>query len=68
MEIIKQQSLNKPALRNALKDFIEDSRQNIENKTNTINIVLQTMKEENESLISKSKNKYILIFIIYFNK
>jgi hypothetical protein len=68
MEIIKQQSLNKPALRNALKEFIEDSRQNIENKTNTINIVLQTMKEENESLISKSKNKYILIFIIYFNK
>ena len=68
MEIIKQQSLNKPALRNALKDFIEDSRQNIENKTNTINIVLQTMKEENESLISKSKNKYIIIFIIYFNK
>jgi hypothetical protein len=68
MEIIKQQSLNKPALRNALRDFIEDSRQNIENKTNTINIVLQTMKEENESLISKSKNKYIIIFIIYFNK
>ena len=68
MEIIKQQSLNKPALRNALKDFIEDSRQNIENKTNTINIVLQTMKEENESLISKSKNKYIIISIIYFNK
>ena len=68
MEIIKQQSLNKPALRNALRDFIEDSRQNRENKTNTINIVLQTMKEENESLISKSKNKYIIIFIIYFNK
>ena len=68
MEIIKQQSINKPALRNALRDFIEDSRQNIENKTNTINIVLQTMKEENESLISKSKNKYIIIFIIYFNK
>ena len=62
MEIIKQQSLNKKALRNALRDFIEDSRQNIENKTNTINIVLQTMKEENESLISKSKNKYIIIF------
>jgi len=60
MEIIKQQSFNKHALKNALKDFIDDSRQNIENKTNTINIVLQTMKEENEQLISKSKK-------IYFN-
>ena len=60
MEIIKQQSFNKHSLKNALKDFIDDSRQNIENKTNTINMVLQTMKEENEQLISKSKK-------IYFN-
>ena len=60
MEIIKQQqSFNKPGLRNALKEFIEDTRQNIENKTNTINIILQTMKEENEALISKSKKIYI---------
>lgn len=60
MEIIKQQqSLNKPGLKNALKEFIEDTRQNIENKTNTINIILQTMKEENEALISKSKKIYI---------
>ncbi len=60
MEIIKQQqSFNKPGLKNALKEFIEDTRQNIENKTNTINIILQTMKEENEALISKSKKIYI---------
>ena len=57
MEIInKQQSINKNALKNALKDFIDDSRQNIENKVNTINLVLQTMREENEQLIIKSKN------------
>lgn len=61
MEIIKQQSFNKHALRNALKDFIDDSRQIIENKSNTINLILQTMREENEQLISKSM-KY------FFNK
>ena len=58
MEMLKQQSFNKHGLRNALKEFIDDSRQNIENKTNTINLVLQTMREENEQLISKS-TKYI---------
>lgn len=59
MEIIKQQSLNKHVLKNVLRDFIDDSRQNIENKTNSINLILQTMKEENEQLISKSMNNYI---------
>ena len=61
MEILKQHSLNKHALKNALKEFIDDSRQNIENKTNTIHLILQTMKEENEQFISKSMNKYINI-------
>jgi hypothetical protein len=61
MEIIKQQSLNKHVLKNVLRDFIDDSRQNIENKTNSINLILQTMKEENEQLISKSMNNYINI-------
>ena len=58
MEMIKQQSLNKLGLKNALRDFIDDSRQNIENKTNTINLILQTMREENDQLVSKSM-KYI---------
>jgi hypothetical protein len=58
MEMIKQQSFNKLGLKNALRDFIDDSRQNIENKTNTINLILQTMREENEQLVSKSM-KYI---------
>ena len=48
-------------LKNVLRDFIDDSRQNIENKTNSINLILQTMKEENEQLISKSMNNYINI-------
>ena len=61
MEIIKQQTLNKHVLKNVLRDFIDDSRQNIENKTNSINLILQTMKEENEQFISKSMNNYINI-------
>jgi len=61
MEIIKQQTLNKHVLKNVLRDFIDDSRQNIENKTNSISLILQTMKEENEQLISKSMNNYINI-------
>ena len=52
--MLRQQSFNKHALKNALRDFIDDSRQNIENKSNTINLILQTMKEENEQFISKS--------------
>ena len=54
MEANKQQSFNKNALKILLRDFVNDSRQNIENRTNTINLILQTMREENEQLISKS--------------
>lgn len=54
----KQQSLNKNALKNVIRDFIDDSRQNIENRTNSINLILQTMKEENEQLIAKSIFKF----------
>ena len=68
MEIIKQQSFNKTALKNALRDFIDDSRQNIENKSHSINLILQTMKEENEQIVSKSK-KYSsnFTFLIQLN-
>ena len=61
MEVNKQQSFNKNALKMLLRDFIYDSRQNIENRTNTINFILQTMREENEQLISKSMFIYKLI-------
>lgn len=59
MELLKQQSINKLTLINSLRDFIDDSRQNIENKSNSINLILQAMKEENEQFISKSMNKNI---------
>jgi hypothetical protein len=61
MEIQKQPSFNKHGLKNVLRDFIDDSRQNIENKSNTINLVLQSMKEENEQLISKSMNILLML-------
>jgi len=61
MEVNKQQSFNKNALKMLLRDFIYDSRQNIENRTNTINLILQTMREENEQLISKCMFIYKLI-------
>ena len=54
MEIIKQQPLNKNILKNLLREFIEDSRQNIEYRINLVNIILLSMKEENELLIAKS--------------
>lgn len=61
MEILKQHSLNKHALKNALKEFIDDSRQNIDTKINTINLILQSMKEENEQHINKSMKKITYI-------
>ena len=60
MEIIQQKSFNRQSLRNALKEFIYDSRKNIENKTNIVNKILKSMKEENENLITKS-------IYIYYN-
>jgi hypothetical protein len=52
--LLKQKSFNKQNLKKVLKEFIEDSRQNIDIKTNTINLILQSMKEENEQHINKS--------------
>lgn len=58
---IKQKSFNKKIFQKELKEFIENSRQNIDIKTKTINIILQSMKEENESYINKSMKKIIYI-------
>ena len=52
--LLKEKSFNKQNLKKVLKEFIEDSRQNIDIKTNTINLILQSMKEENEQHINKS--------------
>ena len=52
--LLKQKSFSKQNLKKVLKEFIEGSRQNIDIKTNTINLILQSMKEENEQHINKS--------------
>ncbi len=46
--------INKNGLLISLKDFIKDSRQNIETKAASINTILKSMREENEKLIIKS--------------
>ena len=56
-------SPNKNGLYFSIKDFIKDSRLNIETKTLSINSILRTMKEENEKLILKG-NLYFLTFMI----
>ena len=59
--LLKQKSFSKRNLKKVLKEFIEDSRQNIDIKTNTINLILQSMKEENEQHINKSMKKITYI-------
>lgn len=62
MEILlKQKSFNKQNLKLLFKEFIEESRQNIDIKINTINLILQSMKEENEQQINKSMAKITYI-------
>ena len=59
--LLKQKSFSKQNLKKVLKEFIEDSRQNIDIKANTINLILQSMKEENEQHINKSMKKITYI-------
>ncbi len=63
MEIlIKQPSFNKQSLKKIFREFIDESRKNIDIKIKTINLILQSMKEENEQQILKS-----MTIINYFN-
>ena len=55
--LLKQKSFCKQDLKIILKEFIDDSRQNIDTKINAINLILQSMKEENEQHINKSMKK-----------
>ena len=59
--LFKLKSFDKQNLKKILKEFIEDSRQNIDIKINTNNLILQSMKEENEQHINKSmkNNNYL---------
>ena len=56
--------LEKNTLQNFFKDFIEETRNSNENRTQTILSMLYSIKEETEQKISKSNNNYN--YIIYF--
>lgn len=60
--LIKQKSFNKQSLKKIFREFIDESRKNIDIKIKTINLILQSMKEENEQQILKS-----MTIINYFN-
>ena len=47
-------SVNVKSLKILFVNFIEESRQNIDNKIQTLLSIINTMKEENEQKISKS--------------
>ena len=59
--LIKQKSYNKQSLKKIFREFIEESRKNIDIKIKTIGLILQSMKDENDQQILKSMTK------IYFN-
>ena len=48
-------SIDKNTIRTFFKEYIEDSRNSIEKKTQEILKLISTVKEENENCISKSK-------------
>mgnify|MGYP003571641963 FL=1 len=51
-------------LKSKLQEFISESKKNIESKIKKVNSILYLMKEENEIIISKSKQNNQIIFII----
>ena len=52
-------------LKSKLEEFILESNKNIESKIKRVNNILYLMKEENEHIISNSKQNNKIIFIIY---
>ena len=52
-------------LKSKLEEFILESKKNIESKIKRVNNILYLMKEENEHIISNSKQNNKIIFIIY---
>ena len=53
------QKKEKKYLGNILKEFINDSRKNIDNKMKIIIKILLLIKEENERILLKSKKNFI---------
>ena len=47
--------IEKNTVKTTIQEFIDNSRYNIQSRTNNISSLLQTMREENEHLISKCK-------------
>lgn len=64
--LINQKSFNKQSLKKLLREFIEESRQNLDTKMNAINLILQSMKEENEQQIAKSMAKITYFKLKFF--
>ena len=62
--LIKQKSFNKQSLKKIFREFIEESRKNIDIKIKTINLILQSIKEENDQQILKSMTKIIILIKI----
>ena len=49
--------IDKNLIKTTIQEFINNSRYNLDFRTNTIYSILQIMREENEQLISKCKIK-----------
>jgi hypothetical protein len=62
--LIKQKSFNKQSLKKIFREFIEESRKNIDIKIKTISLILQSIKEENDQQILKSMTKIIILIKI----
>ena len=62
--LIKQKSFNKQSLKKIFREFIEESRKNIDIKIKTINLILQSIKEENDQQILKSMTIIIILIKI----
>jgi hypothetical protein len=54
--LLKTQINDKISLTNKLNELVNTSRKNIDNKMRLITDLLLSLKEENEQIITKSKN------------
>ena len=52
------------SIKNILLGYINETRRNIENKGKQINLLIQSMRDENELLAAKSKIQYYIKYII----
>jgi len=62
-----QFQLDKNILKIFFKEYIEDSRNSIEKKTQQMLTLISSVKEENEQYISKSKYSILLYLICIYS-